>query len=106
MLFRPSRLPSQPDDSQPRNQQTDPTTNLAPILTSQRVVRFKANISALQTGFWDMEYAYGKALEGVIQDGVGLGWPGAGGGGVGGGFCLFGWLGIGCPWAGFGIGFR
>jgi hypothetical protein len=85
------------------------------------VVRFKANISALQTGFWDMEYVYGKvrghggwgglgvrragffrragaqarsvcsapgltrrrraplplqALEGVIQDGVGLGYPG------------------------------
>jgi hypothetical protein len=27
-----------------------------------RVVRFKANISALQTGFWDMEYVYGKVM--------------------------------------------
>jgi hypothetical protein len=41
-----------------------------------RVVRFKANISSLQTGFFEMEYVYAKALEGVIQDGVGLGYPG------------------------------
>lgn len=30
----------------------------------------------LQTGFWDMDYAYMKAIEGPIVDGVGLGYPG------------------------------
>ncbi|WIA35734.1 hypothetical protein OEZ86_004136 [Tetradesmus obliquus] len=41
-----------------------------------RVVRFKASIAALQTGFWEMDYAYSKAIEGPIVDGVGLGYPG------------------------------
>eukprot|EP00775_Hariotina_reticulata_P008852 gene8853-9031_t len=41
-----------------------------------RVVRFKASIAALQTGFWEMDYAYMKAIEGPIVDGVGLGYPG------------------------------
>ena len=48
-----------------------------------RVVHFRANIHALSAGFWD-EYGYGKGLEGVIQDGVGLGWPGFFGLGPGG----------------------
>jgi hypothetical protein len=30
----------------------------------------------LQTGFWEMDYAYMKAIEGPIVDGVGLGYPG------------------------------
>lgn len=30
----------------------------------------------LQTGFWEMDYAYLKAIEGPIVDGVGLGYPG------------------------------
>jgi hypothetical protein len=30
----------------------------------------------MQTGFWDMDYAYSKAIEGPIVDGVGLGYPG------------------------------
>lgn len=29
-----------------------------------------------QTGFWEMDYAYVKAIEGPIVDGVGLGYPG------------------------------
>lgn len=29
-----------------------------------------------QTGFWEMDYAYSKAIEGPIVDGVGLGYPG------------------------------
>jgi hypothetical protein len=30
----------------------------------------------VQTGFWEMDYAYMKAIEGPIVDGVGLGYPG------------------------------
>lgn len=31
---------------------------------------------SVQTGFWEMDYAYMKAIEGPIVDGVGLGYPG------------------------------
>jgi hypothetical protein len=29
-----------------------------------------------QTGFWEVDYAYLKGIEGPIVDGVGLGYPG------------------------------
>jgi hypothetical protein len=33
-------------------------------------------LSTVQAGFWELDYAYSKAIEGPICDGTGLGWPG------------------------------